>query len=284
MYEEAKRAFVKAVDSLCGKHSRWEIWKDMIWVIAVSISNAVDVKHREKREKQFLDIAKNYSKAEMDTFSQLYAQLVNGFENYGHRDFLGDLFMELGLGNASGGQFFTPYSVCKAMASISIPGVQQKIEAQGYISINDPACGAGATLIAVADIMYNEQHINYQTCAMFTGQDIDYTTGLMCYIQLSLLGCAGYVHIGNTLTHPMTGHVLFGDGGEETWYTPMYFSPIWEMRRQAVMIRQLFGRIEQPTPDNVPEPQETAEPNPTIIEVSGKQAKRKPKGQLMFEI
>ena len=56
-------------------------------------------------------------------------------------------------------------------------------------------------------------------------------TGLMCYIQLSLLGCAGYVHIGNTLTDPMTGSILFGDGKSSTWYTPMYFSDAWRIRR-----------------------------------------------------
>lgn len=286
--EAERKQFVKTLDSICGRKSRWEVWKDMIWMFATAISNSVDDRQREKREEQYMAIAKQYSEAEMETFAQLFAQLVNAYEAGGHQDFLGDIFMELGLGNDSGGQFFTPYSVCKMMASVTLSNAKEQIEQKGYIALNDPACGAGATLIAVADIMYNEQHINYQNSVMFTAQDIDYTTGLMCYIQMSLFGMPGYVHIGNTLTDPMTGHVLFGDGGEYTWYTPMYFSAAWEMRRQAVLVKNFFRGLEQGikehAPEVLPEPAAEPEPEPVIIQVSGKKARRKPKGQLMLEI
>ena len=287
--DEAKKLFVKTVDSLCGRHSRWKIWQDMIWMFAATISNAVDAEYREKRENQFHDIAKQYSEAEMTTFSELFAQLVMIFE-HGHelgsyRDFLGELFMELGLGNDAGGQFFTPYSVCKCMAEITMPDyIKEQIEQHGYASVYDCACGAGATLIAAADIMIHEHKINYQQNALFIAQDIDYTTALMCYIQLSLLGCAGYVHVGNTLTDPMTGHVLFGDRKDTTWYTPLYFAPVWDMRRQVEMLRRMFDQTEPAKADAPIEPVKPAEPQPTIIQVSGKQAKRKPKGHLMFEI
>ena len=46
----------------------------------------------------------------------------------------------------------------------------------------------------------------------------------MCYIQLSLLGCAGYVVVGDTLSNPIEGDVLFPDEkeGQEFWYTPFW--------------------------------------------------------------
>ena len=59
---------------------------------------------------------------------------------------------------------------------------------QGWISVSDPACGAGALLIAFANEC-RRQHINYQTSVLFVAQDIDFLAGCMCYIQLSLLGC-----------------------------------------------------------------------------------------------
>ena len=62
---------------------------------------------------------------------------------------------------------------------------------------------------------------------------------LMCYIQLSILGCAGYVAIGNSLTNPFGGTDLFptiGEGGE-LWYTPMWYSPAWELRRLKEIAR-----------------------------------------------
>src|SRR5699024_11833427 len=67
----------------------------------------------------------------------------------------------------------------------------------------DPACGAGALLVAFANECLR-QKVNYQTSVLFVAQDIDFTVGLMCYIQLSLLGCAGYVVIGDTLVRPST--------------------------------------------------------------------------------
>lgn len=280
-----RSAFVKEMDALCGSRNRWEIWGDMIHMFAFSISNAVDKRHYEAREARYMAIAKRYSADEMDAFAALFARLVNAYDVGGHRDFLGEIYMELGLGNDRNGQFFTPYDVCRMMAKISIDTAPQEIERKGYISINDCACGAGATLIAAADILLNDQKINYQQAALFVAQDIDETTALMCYIQLSLFGCAGYVHVGNTLTDPMTGHVLFGDCGENTLYTPMYFSKVWEMRRQAAILRQALGLEARLTDDAVPEAPEPVEPEPEIpvIEVSGKRARRKPEGQLMFE-
>lgn len=62
---------------------------------------------------------------------------------------------------------------------------------------------------------------------LVVAQDIDETVALMCYIQLSLLGVAGYVKVGNSLTEPMTGN----DNKENYWFTPMYFSNVWVLRR-----------------------------------------------------
>ena len=58
-------------------------------------------------------------------------------------------------------------------------------------------------------------------------QDIDEIVALMCYIQLSLLGVAAYIKVGNSLTEPMSTD----DNGENYWFTVMYFSDVWAMRR-----------------------------------------------------
>lgn len=59
------------------------------------------------------------------------------------------------------------------------------------------------------------------------GQDIDEIAALMCYIQLSLLGVAACIKVGNSLTDPMTGN----DSMDNYWFTPIYFSDVWVMRR-----------------------------------------------------
>lgn len=58
----------------------------------------------------------------------------------------------------------------------------------------------------------------------------------MCYIQISLLGVAGYIKVGNALTEPMTP----GDSMENYWFTPMYFSDVWHTRRTIRTFMDLF--------------------------------------------
>ena len=58
-----------------------------------------------------------------------------------------------------------------------------------------------AMIIAFVNAL-KEEGINYQTDAFIVAQDISYTATLMCYIQISLLRCAGVVICGNSLTQP----------------------------------------------------------------------------------
>ena len=151
--------------------------------------------------------------------------------------------MALDLGNTSNGQFFTPYSVCQLMSEIVTNDAEKKIEKQGYISLNDSCCGAGATIIAAANSirkkLENRKHpLNYQNHVLVVAQDIDETVGLMCYIQVSLLGLAGYVKIGNSLSNPITG----SDSRENYWYTPLYFADTWVMRRTIQNFNELCRR------------------------------------------
>ena len=134
------------------------------------------------------------------------------------------------MSNDSGGQFFTPYNVCQMMAEMTIGNVVPQVKERGYITINDPACGAGATLIAgvhAAAKPLMKAGFNWQNHVLVTAQDIDYTVALMCYIQLSLLGVAAYIKVGNTFTEPMCSK----DTLENYWFTPMYCSEVWTIRR-----------------------------------------------------
>ena len=152
--------------------------------------------------------------------------------------------MNLNLGNHWKGQFFTPYCVCKAMSQITVGNVDRQIEEQGYISICDPACGAGATLIAAANTLKGSKY-NFQNHVLFVGQDVDRVVAQMCYIQLSLLGCAGYICVGNTITNPLTGPALFPreNEGQEMWYMPMFHSDIWQWRKIFHSLGSMGGTV-----------------------------------------
>lgn len=238
-----QKNIVDTLIGMCGRFSRWQIWQDFITMVAISISNAVDKVHYEEREKLYMNIAGKYSQEELNKIATMFANIVSGMEKNTDQDFLGELFMNLDLGNEWKGQFFTPYSVCSCMAGILLNDeVPQKIAEKGWVSVNNPACGAGALLIAYANECWKKK-INYQSSVLFIAQDIDQIAGLMCYIQLSLLGCPGYVVVQNTLTNPATsndGRGLLPVDSGNVWYTPMWFSTPWSMRRMITKMDMLF--------------------------------------------
>lgn len=232
--DEFQRTVIKLMDSLQGRYSRWEIWQDFIIMSAISIANVLGGPYRDQREKLYLDRARKYQKPELEVFVQIFAEVFDEMERDPDQDVLGELFMMLGLGNKWKGQFFTPYTVSRAMASMNIgTDIKQRIEEKGWISVGDPACGAGALLIAYANEC-RKQNINYQTSVLFVAQDIDFLAGCMCYLQLSILGCPGYIVIDDTLAKPSLscyGHGLIPVDSPNAWYTPMYFRDEWCWRR-----------------------------------------------------
>lgn len=283
--DDRQRGFVRLFDQACRRHSPWTVWADFVVMSAVGISNTVDKDHAVEREKTYMALASKYDRSELECLSGMFAEVVNGLEEDPDQDFLGDLFMALELGNEHKGQFFTPYSVCRMTAKMTYgKDLEAKIGQRGWVSVNDPACGAGALLVAFA----NEcklRHTNYQTSVLFVAQDIDHIVGCMCYIQLSLLGCPGYVVIGNSLTEPCSG--IDGDPlipvpGDNIWYTPMYFRDVWHYRRLGqVMDRVIRASPRQTEPrcaletETVPELEPLDCPAPQLLDETGM-------GQLTF--
>lgn len=239
--EEANaKEFSKSFDALCTTRARWEAWNDFVHLAAYSISNLVDEIHREKRETDYLKIAERYTSEELSVVSHLLAITVLALEENPDQDFLGELYMRLELGNSHAGQFFTPYNVGKMMALINVDKAISNVERNGYVSVMDCCVGGGALLIGFANAC-KEKELNYQRSVLFVAQDIDHTVGMMAYIQLSLMGCPGYVVIGNSLTEPLTGDPLFAPMERETFVTPMYCTYDWECRRRYHLMMKAVG-------------------------------------------
>lgn len=240
-----EKDFLKLFDQFTYSRNRWQVWEDLMTVMACSICNAVDRRKEayERREEQYERSIK--ALGGVDIPAQILGIITMALEENPNQDFLGKLYMNLNLGSHWHGQFFTPYHVCELMAKMQIgDGCQAEIESKGYLSVCDPCVGAGAMLIAAATA-FRECKVDYHTSALFIGQDIDPVVAKMAYIQLSLLGCPGYITVGNSLTNPQTGHVLFPEEneGQELWIMPLFMHQAWEMRRTAVLMRNLFGGI-----------------------------------------
>ncbi|WP_145142261.1 N-6 DNA methylase [Paenibacillus sp. Y412MC10] len=231
----AQKRFIELFKTLTHRHRTWQVWSDFIEIAACSISNVLDHRRKNVREANYSSIIEKYNPNEQEIFPLLLAEIVQALELKPEQDFLGDLFMRLELSNHWRGQFFTPYNICQLMAQMQFADLSQTITEKGFVSVNDPACGAGATLIAFANEA-RSRGINFQQSILFTAQDIDRTAALMCYVQLSLLGCGGYVIIGDSLRNPATESDL---DGPDVWYTPLYFMANWPIRRKLQKISKM---------------------------------------------
>lgn len=162
---EAQKELVKKFEVFTSKgRSRWQVWSDWITISAIAVSNATDKSHFDEREQQYMTIVKKYTKQEVDTFADMFSILVMALEDNSEQDFLGELYMCLGLGSDHAGQFFTPYHLCEFMSAVTTPAeeFQQKIGDRGWVAVCDPTCGAGALLVAFANEC-RKKGINYQT-------------------------------------------------------------------------------------------------------------------------
>lgn len=145
--DDHQKNFLKIFNSLTGKHSRWEIWEDFVTLTAIEISNSTDKVNAPERTKMYQTIVSKYSAKEREGMAEMLGEVIMGMEQNPDQDFLGSLYMMCELGNSHAGQFFTPYDVCRCMAEITFdPKLHPDME--GFISVSDPACGAGATLLA----------------------------------------------------------------------------------------------------------------------------------------
>lgn len=230
----AEKEFIDLFSSLVVSRSDWQVWSDLMAAMACAIANTLDPNEKRKadREKEYTDCIKRLGSQK--TAAEIFAVVIAELDHDPDQDFLGKIYMNLGLGSHWKGQFFTPFTIGQMIADTDLSDgiAKEQINRNGWTSVEDPSCGAGCTLIAAAST-FRKQKINYQQHVIFIGQDIDRVTAQMCFIQLSLLGCPGYIVVADTLTNPICGSVLAPHEKDnmEFWYTPMWWSDIWTYRR-----------------------------------------------------
>ena len=210
--------FEKEFKHFAPYHHRHKVWDDLITCFAISLHNAVA--KDEELEQKYLNIINAYQRKEQLEMPKLVGMLVNSFEESGHCDLLGELYMSMEISSKNLGQFFTPYSLSKLMAKLTMD--RSMIETQKYVTTHEPACGSGGMIIAQADAMIEEGY-NPQKQLLAYCVDIDQTAAMMCYIQLALWGIPASVTIGNTLTMNFS----------RTMLTPMYHLGGWAFKELA---------------------------------------------------
>lgn len=208
--------FVSLFRTIARQKHRYEVFKDFVTMSAISLHNSIAVS--DELEQQYLQIINSYDKKDQLKFCELFSHVVMGLEAR-YCDFLGDVFMALELGSGDKGQFFTPYSVSQMMAKVQFGAVCKHLESRPFITVSEPACGAGGMIIAMAETM-KEEGFNPQTQMFVHCMDIDHVACMMSYIQLSLLGIPAEVVTGNTLSLEWTSIIR----------TPFYYKDFWQSK------------------------------------------------------
>lgn len=208
-----KKKIIKCIQQLSGKYSPTSVFFDWVQCMALGISNSCHIVHGktwQQREEAYKATMSKYDKEERSKLAEMYGMLVMALEE-GLGDTLGEIYMGSIGGDAGKGQFFTPYSLSLACASLTI----HKENADGKITVNEPTCGSGGMIIAAAQILEGRGE-NYQRKLDVVCQDLDWTAVYMCYVQLSLFGIRAAVAQGNTLSEPY----IDSYPAERVFYTP----------------------------------------------------------------
>ena len=202
----------------------------------------------DRIETAYLRAIQPYSPDELSGLVKLYGLATLALAAYPATDWLGRLYMALGSGNSHTGQYFTPPDVARAIAAITLQGARARIEHQGFVTLADPACGAGGMLIEAANELYR---LGYDPKQVMMAQAVDHSRDCfnMAYLQLSLLHIPAMVIHGDSLTQE-----------------------VWERRPTPMLALMARGRRR---PGN-------AMPSPRTDAASRPSDSRLPGGQLAF--
>lgn len=209
----------KLINSGSYRIGKSQLISDVFECGAIAVSNMVDLRQTEAREKRYLQIIGKYQKPEQNlianVFSRIYALLSSVvYDNGKFDDYLGTLFMANNQGNANAGQFFTPFHISQLCAKMSLTeeNVRSLVRQNKIITINDPCCGSGGLLLASLDVLQNDYGVNYARDCFMDCSDIDARCVHMTYLQLSLAGVPAVIRHQNALTRQQWS----------VWYTPAF--------------------------------------------------------------
>lgn len=225
---EHRGKLIKLLLDAGSRYDLWRVFSDFLDMTAIAISNSVDFMQRDEREKHYVKLMQSYDEDTRMLFPQMAAELTMALDDAAtsgrFRDVLGDTFHQLNLQNEWKGQFFTPQGVADLMGEITINSnadILELVKHYGYVSLYEPACGAGATICGFLNGYYRlRPKGNHSREIVVCAGDVDARCVHMCYIQLSLYGVAAIVEQRDALSMKLYG----------TWYTPLYIMHGWEVK------------------------------------------------------
>ena len=182
--------FRKILERLSHRHDTRRIFDAFVRFGACAVA-------AQTREAEYLEEAKHWDKADLGTFADALGALVIEMESKPFEDVIGGYYMEFALsskGQQWNGEYHTPKPICDLMAQTIIGDT---LPAEGPIRVCEPACGAGAMILAMGQSCSPEARRRLRVTAV----DINRTACDMTFINTTLWGIPTRILHGNSLSN-----------------------------------------------------------------------------------
>ena len=211
--------FTALFNSITPHYRRSEVFYDFITIFALEFYLILyGTQADESLKQRYQTAVGHYNEDEKQSLSRLFNIIVEALEHKIY-DFLGSVFMALNLGDQYKAQYFTPSHIAHLMAAVTLSDCHSLIKKHGFLTLQEPTCGAGVMIIEAYNYLRKE-NINPQQQMWVQAKDLDFTAALMCYIQMTLLHIPGEVIIGDSLTNEVHFHL----------YTPAHILGNWNKK------------------------------------------------------
>ncbi|MFN8250239.1 MAG: N-6 DNA methylase [Ferruginibacter sp.] len=154
---DSKTSFAAAMHVVAHRFPIFTVFDDFLTMTIASCTRNLQT-GKSWYEEEYLQTIEKYKDPELwPEFPKAFASLINEMEirvnAFDGNDVLGEFFEEH-ISNGRNGQYFTPYPICRFMASISqTDQIGDTDVGEGKtLRILDPACGSGRMLLASRDI------------------------------------------------------------------------------------------------------------------------------------
>lgn len=201
MSDQNVTAFLKRLSELDRSKSRIEVFRAFCEMAfcAIAKTTAPTRERADQLESDYMAcVARFRNKEDVRAMPELLSIAASAL-GQGGRDFFGAVAAEIGALDAKLGQFFTPYEVSRLMAEISLGDASATIRDKGFLTIQEPAAGAGGMILAAADAIEG-QGFDPAATIWFEGIELNRPTFQMAYLQTALRGLAGKMVCGNALS------------------------------------------------------------------------------------
>ncbi len=185
------RDFRKILERISHRHDTRHVFDAFTRFAACALS-------AQTRETEYLEEAKRWEKQELELFAEAFAVLVLEMESKPFEDIIGGYYMEFAIsqkGQQWNGEFHTPKPICDLMARITL-GNTESFPTEGPITVCEPACGAGAMILSLAEVCLPDVRRRLRVMAI----DINRTACDMAFINTTLWGIPTRVIHGNALS------------------------------------------------------------------------------------